>query len=100
MDNTPDAQADFGTKSHIAVKPAIPESLPIDSEVESNLRRTAEKPVYITITYLDTDGRLKHFQKIDRGFNTDDILVSLVAIGEDAERNLIRPKAILELPRK
>jgi len=83
----------------IAVKPAIPESLPIDAEVESHLRLTADKPVYITITYLDTDGRLKHFQKLDRGFKPDDILPSLIAIGEDADRNLIRSKGILELKR-
>ena len=100
MDKVSDAQADFVPKSHIAVKPAIPESLPIDSEVESNLRRTADKPVYITITYLDVDGRLKHFQKLDRGFKADDILLSLVALGEDVDRNLIQPKAILDLPRK
>jgi len=84
----------------LAVQPKTPEPLPIDGEVESNLRLTADKPVYITITYLDVNGRLKHFQKIDRGFKTEDILTSLVAIGEDADRNLIRPKAILQMKRK
>jgi len=93
-DKIPDAQP-------VVVKPKpAPEPLPIDAEVESNLRLTADKPVYITITYLDGDGKLKHFQKIDRGFKTDDILLSLVAIGEDADRNLIQPKAILSLPRR
>ena len=93
-DKIPDAQP-------IAVKPKpAPEPLPIDAEVVENIRKTAHLPTYITVTYLDAQGKLRHFQQISRNFQTDDILPALVAIGEDADRNLIQPKAILSLPRK
>lgn len=74
-----------------------PEPLPIDGETEARIRATAGKPVYITVTYKDDDGKLQHFQKLDRGFKPEDILISLVAIGEDADRNLIKPEAILRI---
>lgn len=74
-----------------------PEPLPIDTETEKNIRETAGKPVYITVTYLDEDGKLQHFQKLDRGFKPEDILLSLIALGEDANRNLVQPTAILRI---
>ena len=73
--------------------------LPIDQEMKGKIQATAGMPTYITVTYKDVHGKLQHFQQLSRGFDTDDILVSLIAIGEDADRNLIQPE-ILELPER
>lgn len=84
----------------VVMESKAPEPLPIGVEVEAHIRATAGKPVYITVTYMDSDDKLQHFQKLDRGFKPEDILISLVAIGEDADRNLIKPKAVLRIEGK
>jgi len=92
-----DIKAQDGTIEPLVIKERVSEPLPIDAETEANIRKSAGRPVYITVTYLDEDDQLQHFQKLDRGFKNDDILLSLIAIGEDADRNLIQPKAFLSI---
>lgn len=61
----------------------------IHKDLIEKLQKANGKPLLITVTYQDDDNENQHWIATNNDFPPMDILTSLLAMGEDANKNLI-----------